>query len=675
MTNDTHAHNFLSGGGEMGQRMREYDWDNSSLGNPSDWPLGLKTAIRLLLSSAHPMFIWWGPEFIQFYNDKYRPSIGWDRHPSALGQKGKTCWEEIWPIIIPGIEKVMRGDGSVWAEDQLVPITRDEKLEDAYWTYSYDPIYEETAPNEVGGVLVILTETTQNVMEKKRHQEAEARWKELFASAPAFMCVYKGSNHIYEYANARYYDLIGHRELINRSLEEVAPEVYEQGFGDLLDYIYATGQSHVGLATPVTFKDSDDIERNLFLDFVLQPIINAEGKVTGIFANGYDVTDRVVLQRSLEEQDRRKDEFLAMLAHELRNPLAPIRNASELLTQTTQYGSMSHSLGDLIKRQVVQLTRLIDDLLEVSRISQGRMELQMGPVVLDQAIKFAVESTAASVLDKKIRLVYDCDESLLLINGDFARIAQSLINLIVNATKYTEEGGKININLYLDIDHAVIDISDTGIGVEAHMLDKIFDLFMQVDNSIDRSQGGLGIGLSVVKTIIQMHGGTIAAKSPGLGQGATFSLRIPIMPYQESGLIPHTATTLAPMKLLLIDDNEDATNSLAMLLNTVGHNTTVTYRGTDALEVLKSQTFDAILLDIGLPDIDGYKVAETIRANNKNIIIVAISGYGQTEDIRKALAAGFSGHLTKPVSLDALEKKLSGLIAQKNNLTSQENSK
>lgn len=666
MNKKLHAQNFLSGGGEMGQRIREYDWDNSSLGTPSLWPQGLKMAVRLILSSGHPMFIWWGPTLIQFYNDQYRPSIGLDRHPSALGQEGCICWAEIWTTISPGIKKVMRGEGSIWSENHLVPITRDGNLEDAYWTYSYDPIYDETAPNEVGGVLVILFETTHDVHERQRHSEAEALWRDLFTNAPAFMCVYKGSNHTYEYANDRYHELIGRKELVNKTLEEVAPEVYEQGFGDLLDYIYATGESHVGFATPVTFRDANNIERNLFLDFVLQPIHDSDGKVTGIFANGYDVTERVVLQQSLEEQDRRKDEFLAMLAHELRNPLAPIRNASELLTQTTQYGSMSHSLGDLIKRQVVQLTRLIDDLLEVSRISQGRMELQMAPVLLDQAIKFAVESTSVGVLEKKIRLIYDCDESMLLVNGDFARLAQCLINLIINATKYTEAGGRIKINLRRDGEQAVIDIADTGIGIEEQMLEKIFDLFMQVDNSIDRSEGGLGIGLSVVKTIIQMHGGTISARSAGLGQGATFNIRMPFVPYKESGIIPLINTVLSPIKILLIDDNEDATNSLAMLLNTVGHETTVTYRGADALKILERESFDAVLLDIGLPDIDGYKVAEMIRITNKKLIVVAVSGYGQAEDIRKALEAGFSGHLTKPVSLDALEKKISDLIAQQN---------
>ncbi len=655
---------FLSGGGEMGQRIREFDWEATQLGHPSSWSQGLKTALRLLLSSGHPMFIWWGPDYIQFYNDAYRPSIGLDRHPSALGQCGRECWAEIWDTIGPGIEKVMRGEGSVWGENHFVPITRDGKLHDAYWTYSYDPIYDDSAEKNVGGVLVILSETTHFVKEKQRHREAEALWQRLFTDAPAFMCIYKGDKHTYEYANKRFYDLIGRDDIINKQLHEVLPEVYEQGFGDLLDYIYTSGQTHIGQATPVVFRDAENAERQRFLDFVLQPIKDHEGKITGIFANGYDVTERVLLQRSLEEQDRRKDEFLAMLAHELRNPLAPIRNACELLMQTAQYGSMSHSLGDLIKRQVVQLTRLLDDLLEVSRISQGRMELKMGPVLLDQAIKFAIESTSVGVLEKHIRLFYDCDDMPLLVNGDFARLAQSLINIIINATKYTDIDGKIKIRLYREANDAIIDITDTGIGIAPVMLDKIFDLFVQVDATIDRSQGGLGIGLSVVRTIIQMHGGTISAHSEGLGKGTTFSIRLPLLPYSDSPIPKPLEVRLAPMKFLLIDDNEDATNSLAMLLNTVGHETKVTYRGLEGLKILSQEKFDAVLLDIGLPDIDGYKVAEMIRTMDEQLLIIAISGYGQAEDVRKAMEAGFSGHLTKPISLDALEKKISLLLQE-----------
>lgn len=664
MSQNLHSHTFLSGGGEMGQRIREYDWNNSSLGNPSSWPQGLKTAVRLILSSGHPMFIWWGSNLIQFYNDRYCAFIGAERHPSALGQEGKTCWEEIWPTIGPQIEQVMTGGGSVWREDHLVPVMVNGQLKNGYWTYSYDPIYDELAAHQVGGVLVIVSETTHHVLEQQRQKAVEARWRSLFNNAPAFMCIFSGPEHVYEYANTRYHELVGKAAVVNKPLKEVLPEVYEQGFGDLLDYIYATGQTHVGIATPVTFRGPAGIGRNVFLDFVLQPIINSDGEVTGIFANGYDVTERVLSQQSLEEQDRRKDEFLAMLAHELRNPLAPISNASELLTQITPYGSTPHSLGELVKRQVVQLTRLIDDLLEVSRISQGRMELQCAPVVLDQVIRFAVESTSMVMLEKSLRLTYDCEDLQMLVHGDYARLVQSIVNILINATKYTEAGGTINIKLRSSDGHAILAIADSGIGIETNMLEKIFDLFVQVDKSIDRSQGGLGIGLSVVNTIIKMHGGTITAHSDGLGHGSVFSIRLPLIELKETAATEAKHKIIAPLRFLLVDDNVDATNSLSMLLQMLGHETVAVYRGADALALLDKDMFDVVLLDIGLPDIDGYKVVQQIRVTNNNLVVVAVSGYGQAEDIRKALQSGFSGHLTKPVSLEALESMLNRLLPE-----------
>jgi signal transduction histidine kinase/ActR/RegA family two-component response regulator len=663
MNRIAHTHSFLSGGGEMGQRIREYDWDSSPLGNPSAWPSSLKITVRLMLSSGHAMFIWWGPELIQFYNDGYRASIGTDRHPSALGGKGRECWAEIWPTIGPQIETVMSGEGSVWRENHLVPITRNGKVEDVYWTYTYDPIYDEVAPNQVGGVLVIVSETTRHVLERQRHRAQEERWRQLFTKSPAFMCILTGPNHIFEYVNSRYSELTGHRDIINKPLREALPEVAEQGFGELLDFVYTSGQTHTGVATPIAVDgENQTLERQLYIDFVCQPIRNSDYEITGIFINGYDVTERILSEKSLAEQDSRKNEFLAMLAHELRNPLASIHNASELLKQTAQQGFTAYSLGDLISRQVGQLTRLIDDLLEVSRISQGRMELQKAPMQLDQAIKFSIESTSASVAEKNLHLAYQCDDSFLTIDGDHARIAQGLINIIINATKYTEENGTIRISLHREGRQAIITITDTGIGIASEMFEKIFELFQQVDNSIDRSKGGLGIGLSVVRTIIQMHGGTISVESPGLGQGSTFLIKLPLVPYRESSTAMEANPVLDTTRFLLIDDNEDATNSLAMLLKALGHQARVTYRGVDALEIIAKEKFDVLLLDIGLPDIDGYEVARRILAIDENAIIVAISGYGQAEDIRKALDAGFSGHLTKPVSLDELEHTVSELL-------------
>lgn len=663
----SYAHKFLSGGGEMGQHIREYDWDTSPLGNPSSWPQSLKTTVRLMLSSSHPMFIWWGSDLIQFYNDGYRASIGSERHPHALGQLGKECWAEIWPIIGPQIEHVMRGEGSVWQEDHLVPITRNGQLEDVYWTYTYDPIYDEAAPNEVGGVLVIVTETTDYIKLQQKQSLEEARWRDLFSKSPSFMCTLMGPEHVFQYANQRYLELVANRDILNKSLREALPEVFKQGFGDLLDQVYATGHSHTGIAVPISLMGSNDEEHALYLDFVYQPIRNPDGEIIGIFVNGYDVTARVLSEQRLEEQDRRKDEFIAMLAHELRNPLAPIRNASELLIKISENTSTSHALGDLIKRQVTQLTRLIDDLLEVSRISQGLLKLQMEELLLDEAIKFAIESTGNIIPEKKLLLTYDCTDAHLRVRGDFARLAQSFINIIVNAMKYTEEGGRINIRLRQDNRDGIVEVTDTGIGIEASLLSKIFELFMQVDNSIDRSRGGLGIGLSVVKTIVAMHGGTIKASSPGLGMGSTFSIRLPLI--LSDILTGNTSEkeSLLPQTILIVDDNKDAADSLAMLLQIMGHQTTATYTGNDAFAAMKAKKFDVVLLDIGLPDIDGYKIASTIRAQDLHQIVVAVSGYGQAEDIQKAKAAGFSGHLTKPVSLTELENKLVSLIGQHKN--------
>ncbi|PUA29889.1 MAG: hypothetical protein B0W54_04920 [Cellvibrio sp. 79] len=656
-----HAHKFLSGGGEMGQLIREYDWDNSPLGNPVEWAQALKTTIRLMLSSAHPMFIWWGPDLIQFYNDAYRQSIGSERHPHALGQYGEECWEEIWPVIGPQIEQVMQGEGSVWQENHLVPITRNGRLDDVYWTYTYDPIYDAEAPNEIGGVLVIVTETTEYIQLQQKQAHDEARWRDLFKKSPSFMCTLTGPEHVFEHVNPRYLELVSNRDVLNKTLKDALPEVYAQGFGDLLDEVYETGQTYTGTAVPISLRNHNEEEKTLYLDFVYQPIRDSSGKITGIFVNGSDVTARILSEQRLEEQDRRKDEFLAMLAHELRNPLAPIRNASELLLHVSEAGSTTHALGELIRRQLKQLTRLIDDLLEVSRISQGLLQLQMENVVIDQAIKFAIESTGNTIPEKKLLITYDCTEPDLIVNGDFARLSQSLINIIVNAMKYTEEGGKIDITLKRENHEAVVDIRDNGIGMEPAMLDKVFDLFVQVDHSIDRSRGGLGIGLSIVKTIIGMHGGSVTAASSGLGLGSTFSVRLPLAQLTLSTNETTDKKILPALKILIVDDNIDAANSLAMLLQYVGHQTATVYRGTDALDLLKHQIFDVILLDIGLPDIDGYQVAESIRADNARQIIIAVSGYGQAEDINKAKASGFTDHLTKPVSFDDLERKLSEL--------------
>ncbi|WP_298923286.1 PAS domain-containing protein [uncultured Ramlibacter sp.] len=284
---------FLAGGGEMGALMRIRDWRLSPIGEPRNWPQSLKTAVRLLLSSGHPMFIWWGPRLVQFYNDAYRLSIGPERHPGALGQEGRACWDEIWHIIGPQIEQVMSGRGSTWHENALVPITRNGRREDVYWTYSYSPIDDPLAPTGVGGVLVVCTETTQTVQASRRLALEREQLAQLFEQAPSFMAMLRGPEHRFDLANPAYLQLVGNRQVVGKTVAEVLPEASEQGYVALLDEVYRSGKAYTTTGSKFLLQQGaggPTVERSL--DFVYQPIKDSQGQVTGIFVDGVDVTDR-----------------------------------------------------------------------------------------------------------------------------------------------------------------------------------------------------------------------------------------------------------------------------------------------------------------------------------------------------------------------------------------------
>jgi PAS domain S-box-containing protein len=653
-------HDFLAGGGEMGAIIRAYDWSSSPLGSPSAWPQALKTSVRLLLSTGHPMFIWWGPELVQFYNDAYRRSIGPERHPSALGQRGRDCWAEIWDIIGPQIEQVMAGDGYTWHENQLVPITRHGKRDDVYWTYSYGPIDEPSAPHGVGGVLVVCTETTEQVLSERRMKAAEARWRALFAQTPGFVAILRGPEHVFEFANPGYKALVGGRDVIGKSIREALPEVETQGFVALLDAVYSTGEPHSGVASPVSLTHGPRAAGHpLYLDFVYQPVRDADGKVTGVFVSGYDVTERVLASETLRDEDRRKDEFIAMLGHELRNPLAAIQNASELLTRNSP-DHTSQLIGELVARQVTQLGRLVDDLLDLSRITQGKIELQREPLEIGEAIRLAIESVQPQLEAKAHEIVDVPSPTPLFVNGDRARIVQAIANVLANAAKYTPAGGTIRVTLRDEAPWAVIEIADNGMGMPPSLLPNIFDLFVQGDRTSDRAQGGLGIGLSVVRRLVEMHGGDVAAESGGPGSGSTFKLRLPLAAAPPSAGAAARAARPAvdARRVLVVDDNADAADSLAMLLAMLGHETAAAYSGRDALERAGTFRPHLVLLDIGLPEMDGYEVAQRMRAEHGAISIVALTGYGRASDIERARGAGFDAHITKPVSFEELQNVL-----------------
>jgi two-component system, sensor histidine kinase len=377
----------------------------------------------------------------------------------------------------------------------------------------------------------------------------------------------------------------------------------------------------------------------------------------------YQVRDQVKALQEAENQlrqaDRRKDEFLAMLAHELRNPLAPIRTASELLPRIIPPGDARvDSTLSVVRRQVGQLTRLVDDLLDVSRITQGRIELQRTTLDMASIVSQALESTAPLIEERRHSLIQRIDSGQLFVEGDGARLVQCVSNILANAAKYTDKGGEIRVELGRSGNCAVVCVQDNGIGISAEMLPRVFDLFVQSERSLDRSQGGLGIGLSVVRRLVDMHGGEVSAHSDGAGGGSTFEIRLPLV--SAPAKVEQLADTARRdhRRVLVVDDNRDAADSLAMLLQIQGHEVQTAYDGAEALRMATGFGADLVLLDIGLPSMNGFEVARRLRSGGSLARLVALSGYGQPEDVQRSREAGFDAHLVKPVDFDRVAEVL-----------------
>jgi PAS domain S-box-containing protein len=375
-----------------------------------------------------------------------------------------------------------------------------------------------------------------------------------------------------------------------------------------------------------------------------------------------DITERQQSEERIRESERRlrelsdhKDRFLAMLAHELRNPVAPIRSAAEVLSRTATPGGSEQSMVGIIQRQAQQLSRLLDDLLDVARITQGRIELRREPITLSTCVQIAVESIEPLIREKGHHVTVSHAAPSLTVNADKVRLTQCVSNLLINAAKYTDPGGRIDIRTFAEEQDMVIEVHDDGIGMSADLLPRVFELFVQNDASLDRSQGGLGLGLSICKQLIEMHGGRVAAVSAGAGLGSTFSIRLPIQSHSPAPEADRSTREISTRRVLIVDDNQDAADSLAMLLGSGGHEVRAVYASEDALTEAMVFAPDVVLLDIGLPHVDGYEVARRLKAASVSATLVALSGYGRPEDQQKSAAAGFDAHLVKPVDLQSIE--------------------
>jgi PAS domain S-box-containing protein len=451
-------------------------------------------------------------------------------------------------------------------------------------------------------------------------------------------------------------------DLIGRDFDQVIHLLWHQHDADEVVVVFRhtleTGEPYIA---PEYVEERLDRAVTEYYEWQIHRITLPDGRY-GVVCYFRDISAHIQARTALQVADRQKDEFLAMLAHELRNPLAPLRNASELLAVSARDEPQTQFSVNVIKRQVTQLTRLVDDLLDISRITQGRIELNLEPLELGAIIAQAVETVEPLLREKRHKVSIVSSYQQLHVNGDNARLVQCVSNILTNAAKYTDPGGDIRLRSYADGPRAVIEISDNGAGISAELVPRIFDLFVQGDRTLDRSQGGLGIGLSVVRRLVEMHGGEVSARSAGLGQGSVFEMRLPLIERPSSSADEPKQAKAGARRILIVDDNKDAADTLALLLQFDGHETQAVYTSREAIERAQSFQPEVMLLDIGLPEMNGYEVAKTLRSLPalNGMRIIALTGYSQAADRERAQLAGFDEHLMKPVDSEALAQALAG---------------
>jgi len=517
-------------------------------------------------------------------------------------------------------------------------------------------------------------------MELKRTENDDWTQTALDAVREAIFALDLGGRVFFENRAAEQLTGIGIDIARNRRLSEVL-ELRDPATGRNLQLdLPKNGHTHSIVQNALLTTAGNQIR----LEAHLEPIHGENGLLSGcvlvLLPPGETEEAEALRRRQADEHaaaDRRKDQFLAMLAHELRNPLAPIRNAVELMRRVDAPDPSFEAAREMVERQVKHLAHLVDDLLDVSRLTHGGIRLRQEPLDLTAVVAKAVEATRPLVESRNHELTADIPTQPIRIEADAARIEQVVTNLLNNAAKYTMPSGHIWLQVDKEGNEAVVRVRDNGIGVPPDVLGRVFEPFVQSDGSLAHTEGGLGIGLTLVRSLVEMHGGTVEAHSPGLGQGSEFIIRLPLRPEgglagpeREAAHTPETSpfTAARPVRVLVVEDNVDAAESLATLLRLWGHDVRVVHDGLDALDAARSYLPEVVLLDIGLPGLDGYQVAERLRTERglASTLLVAMTGYGQPEDRRRSAEAGIHHHFVKPVEPFVLRNLLAEVAAPVN---------
>ena len=529
---------------------------------------------------------------------------------------------------------------------------------------------------EVTGAINCFYDITERKRTEATVRDSQSRFEAIFEASPVGMYLVDAELRIRLVSRTARPAFGNIGELIGRDFVEVIhilwPPECADGMVARFRHTLKTGEPHIAIEFSEVRYDRKVRE---YYDWQIRRIALPNGQY-GVVCYFIDVSERMKLSDDLRhyaatmvEADRHKNEFLAMLAHELRNPLAPISNALQIIRLAPGDAQSVRGAAEMMERQVGQMVRLVDDLLDVNRISRGTIELRRERVELASVVCHAVEASRPAMESAEQALTITLPPQPIYLNADQTRLAQVMGNLLNNANKYTDKGGRIGLTVECEGEQAVIRVRDNGIGIAADELPHIFDMFSQVDTSLKRSVGGLGIGLALVKNLVEMHGGTVEVYSTGVGQGSEFVVRLPIIEQLDTAHpLPPEPTVSAPTtttghRILVVDDNRLSADSMAKLLQLTGNETHTAYDGFEAVAAAATFRPDVVLLDIGLPKLNGYEAARKIREQpwGQTMVLVALTGWGQDEDRQKSKEAGFNGHIVKPVELTALMKLLTEL--------------